>query len=160
VKSIASDHEIAAELPLLATVTKYDPGAARHRVMDAQGLGFKQYFRAGGQARRDKILNDFVLGIDGDASAHEILEMDAMPLPAEREFDTLVNEAFSLQAIPHARLNHQIDGSLLEDAGAHSRLDVLPGVRLQHNGLDALKVQEVRKKQAGRSGADNSNLSV
>ena len=52
----------------------------------------------------------------------------------------------------------QVDRALFENAGADALLHVLAALRLDHDGLDALQVEQVREQQAGRSGADDAHL--
>ena len=52
----------------------------------------------------------------------------------------------------------QVDGALLEHAGAHALLDVLAAAVLEHDRLDAAQVQQVREQQPGGAGADDADL--
>ncbi len=53
---------------------------------------------------------------------------------------------------------HQIDGALLEHAGAHATLDVVTAPRLQHDAIDARAIEKMREKQSRRTGADDGDL--
>jgi hypothetical protein len=59
---------------------------------------------------------------------------------------------------PHARLAQQIDRSLLEHAGADAVLAVLAVARLEDDALDAGDLEQARKRQPGRAGADDADL--
>ena len=59
---------------------------------------------------------------------------------------------------PTPGLHEQVDGALLEHAGAHALLDVVAAAGLEHHRLDALPVQEVREQEPGRAGADDPDL--
>ena len=52
----------------------------------------------------------------------------------------------------------QVDGALLEHAGADARLDVLAAPVLEHDRLDAGPVEELREREARRAGADDRDL--
>ena len=52
----------------------------------------------------------------------------------------------------------QVDGALLEHAGAHAALDVVAAPRFENHAVDALAKQEVRQKEARRARADDPDL--
>ena len=83
-----------------------------------------------------------------------------MPAPVEAQLEAVVDEALAVQALGDAGLVEQVDGRLLEHAGAHARLDVLARARLEHDRLDALQVQQVGQQQPGRAGPHDPDLGV
>ena len=60
------------------------------------------------------------------------------------EGNALVDEAFAAQAIPDSHFSEQIHCILLENTGSHPFLPIFASPIFQHNGLDALQVQQVR----------------
>ena len=47
---------------------------------------------------------------------------------------------------------------MLQHACAHAVLDVIAAARLDDDGLDALEMEQMRKQQPGRPGADDADL--
>jgi hypothetical protein len=54
----------------------------------------------------------------------------------------------------------QLDRALLEHAGANSRQNIGAILALEDDGIDAVHMQQLREQQAGRSGADDGDLST
>ena len=81
-------------------------------------------------------------------------------MPAEADVERLVDHAFAPQPLVDAELVHQVDGALLQHAGAHATLDVVAAARLQHDAIDAGAMQQMREKQSGRPRADDGDLCV
>ncbi len=52
----------------------------------------------------------------------------------------------------------QVDGALLEHAGADAVLDVVAVARLEHDALDARDLEQAREREPGRAGADDPDL--
>ena len=52
----------------------------------------------------------------------------------------------------------QVDGGLLEYAGADAFLGVLAGTQFNDDRLDAGEVEDVREHETGWTGADDANL--
>ena len=63
-----------------------------------------------------------------------------------------------MQPLAGAEFVHQLDGALLQHAGAHAALDVVAAARLQHHAIDAGAMQQQRQEQPGRTGADDPDL--
>ena len=57
-----------------------------------------------------------------------------------------------------ARVAQELDGALLEHAGADPLLDVVAAAVLEHDRLDARTLEQPRERQAGRAGADDADL--
>ena len=81
-----------------------------------------------------------------------------MALPAESKFDTVVDQALTLEAVAYAHFGEKLDGALLQHAGAHAFFDVLARVHFQHHGIDPIQVQKVRKNEPGWTGPDDTYL--
>jgi hypothetical protein len=67
----------------------------------------------------------------------------------------VVHESLALEPLTDAHLDQQVDGALLEHAGAHPVLDVLARAVLEHDGLDALELEQLPEHQAGGPGPDD-----
>ncbi len=81
-----------------------------------------------------------------------------MAAAGEAQFDAVVDRALALHAFAKAERAKQVDGALLEHAGANRRLDIGAAAVVEHDRLDALPVQQVRKQKARRACADDANL--
>src|SRR5208282_3449518 len=109
--------------------------------------------------RSDQILDDFVLSVDGyRTAAGQPAQIDTMSTPAEAQLDPVMDQPQTLHPLADAGFIEQVDGALLEQAGANSLLDIFAAASLEHDGLYAGKVQQVRQHQARRARSDNADL--
>ena len=53
---------------------------------------------------------------------------------------------------------HQINGALLQHAGANALFDIVAAAIFEDDGIDALEVEKMRQNQTGGSCADDSDL--
>ena len=83
-----------------------------------------------------------------------------MAVAVELELDAVVDDPLPLQAVADTGADEQVRRTLLEDAGADTMLDVVSAAVLEHDRLDALSVQELRKRKPRRTGADDHDLSA
>src|SRR5215475_8471555 len=114
-----------------------------------------------GQSRVDQISYDFCLRIDGDgAPASQVVKVNAMIATLKAQCNSVMNEALTPQPVSHTHVRQQVNGVLFENAGAHPLLYMFASSRFQHDGLNALQVQQVRQHQPRRPGANNSNLGL
>ena len=74
--------------------------------------------------------------------------------------EPVMNLAFVVHAIAAPGFPHEFGEAMFEHAGANAAEDVFPAVLLEHNGVDALEVQQLRQQQARRTTADNANLNL
>src|SRR5262245_21944902 len=155
VKTIATGHEPAPKLEQLARVAA---AHARHLgidVMQAHVLDVEEDTPIRGEPGADEILDDLLLRVHRDrAAAGQAGKVDAMAAPAEAQFDAAMNESLSPHAFSRAAFAKQVRRRLLEHTGANALLDVLPAAIFENDRLDALQMQEVRKQQPRRPGAD------
>jgi hypothetical protein len=93
-------------------------------------------------------------------TAGELAQVDAVPGSLELELEPVVAQPLLVQASCDAQLGQQLDRPVLEDAGAHTALDVLAAPRLEHDGVDALQVKELRQHEAGGACAHDRDLGV
>ena len=127
--------------------------------MDADVFGLEENLAAGGEPRGDQILDDFVLRVDGNrAAAGQPAQIDSMAAAAEAQFDAVMDQADALESLADAGFIQQIDGALFEHAGADALLDILAAASLEHDRLDAVEVQQMRKHQPRRSRSDDADL--
>ena len=81
-----------------------------------------------------------------------------MRLASEAQLDPVVREPLALQALAHARFDHQIDRALFEQARTHTILRVLAAPSLHDHRLDSIEMQQVGKHQPGRPCSHDSHL--
>ena len=81
-----------------------------------------------------------------------------MTLSVESQLDAAMDRAFAQHALPDAAFAKQIDGALLEDAGAQGRFDLDAAAGLQHDRVDTFEMKQMRKCKARRPGADDADL--
>src|SRR3981189_3985427 len=107
----------------------------------------------------DQILHQLLLAVDGGgfaAGERRKIEMDEAV--AEADVERMVDHAVATHARAEPELMDQIDGALLEHAGAHARLDMLAAAGFEHHAVDALAIEQVRKEQPRRACADDPDL--
>jgi len=159
VEAVASGDEIAVKLGHRSILAKLNRRRGAIEIVDADVLGLENDLPASGEARGDQILDDFVLSVNRDGlSACQLAKIDTMSPSAEAQLNSVMDQAFPLHPLADASFNQQIDGALLEQAGADSLFDVLPAARLEYDGLDALKVEQMREHQPCGSCTDNPDL--
>jgi len=78
----------------------------------------------------------------------------------ETQFDSAMNEALADKATAYADVLHQLDGVVLQDAGANAVFNVVAGVGFEYDRFNAFEVQEMGEEQSGRSGSDDADLSA
>ena len=93
-----------------------------------------------------------------DAAVRQLAERDAVPLARELQRDAVVHDALAAHPLADAGGVQQVDGALLQHAGADAGLDVLAAASLEHHRLDAGQVQQLREHEPGRAGADDRDL--
>src|SRR5437762_4651308 len=81
-----------------------------------------------------------------------------MPRAIEAQLDAVMCQALALQTRANAGLHQQVDGALLQNAGANTRLDVVSGADFQNNGFDSLQLEKMGERQTGGTRSDNADL--
>jgi hypothetical protein len=163
VETVAAGDEVAIEAFRDAVVIESDMGIGGVDGMELDVGGFEKDGVIGGyaflQKGRDEILNNFVLGVDGDAFAvGEFAEVNAMAAVVEAELDAAVFEALALEAVADAEFVHELDGAVFKEASADALFDVLAGAEFEDDGVDAEAVEEQGEEEAGGAGADDGYL--
>ena len=78
-------------------------GPLGRQVVERHVGGGEHDLAAGGQARRDEVLDDLLLAVDGDRAAGQLEEVDAVARAVERQLDATVGEALAVEAVGEAR---------------------------------------------------------
>ena len=81
-----------------------------------------------------------------------------MLVPIEPELEALVHQPFAIEPVRQPGLAEEVDGALLEQAGPHPLLDVLPAAPLDHDGVHALQGEQVREQETTRARSDDHHL--
>ena len=124
----------------------------RARVADAVEHG-----AARGIARLRQIDEHLVLRVQPDGGAHEPLEVDPVVHPVHAEDGALVLMAVRCTRVDGPGVSEELHGSLLEDARAVRRGDRLPVAVVDHDAVDADRVQQVGERETGRSRAHDGD---
>jgi hypothetical protein len=104
------------------------------------------------EPRGDEVLDHLVLRIHGDRlAAGELGQVDPVAARREAQLDAVMDEPFAREALADADRRQQVDGALLEHAGAQRALDLVAAARLEHHRLDAGEVEQVGQQQARRA---------
>ena len=158
VEAVAARDHVALDLLPRPLVGERQQRPLGLEVGDGHAGDLEQQRPARLQPRLDQILDDLGLAVDDDRLAHQLLEVDPVPLAVELDPDPRVDLPVALHPPAHTGLDEQVGGPLLEHARADPRLDVLAAPVLDHDGVDALQVEQVREHQAGRAGTDDPDL--
>jgi hypothetical protein len=158
VKAVAACNEIAKDLRSFAIVVKSYLWCCGIEVVNGDTLGFKENLSLCAQPCRDEVFHNFLLGIDGDTAPRQGFEIDAMPLLSEANFHAIMDQPFPFHSLTNTHFYQKVDGALLQDAGSHPLLAVLPTTSFDDDRVNALSVQEMRQDQPCGSSSHNPNL--
>jgi hypothetical protein len=120
--SIARHDVISFKLVLLALVRETDRGAVFVDATNLARLGLEQDWRTGLEASLDQVLDHFLLAVDKDAPACQLLEIDTVALAAESQMNPAVFETFTVEPFPDAGISQELRRPGFEDACAHAAL--------------------------------------
>lgn len=123
-------------------------------------LGLEHDRRTGVEASLDQVFDHFLLAVDKDAPACQILEIDAVALAVEPQMNSAVLETFTVEPFSDAGVSQELGGARFEDPRSHAALDVIAAPILEHHRLDAAAMQEVPQQEPCGAGADDGDRSV
>ena len=75
-----------------------------------------------------------------------------------QQLEAAARQAFGMHARTDAHLVEQVDGGLLQHAGADAAEHVVAGLALEDHRVDAGLVQQLSEQQAGRAGANDDDV--
>jgi hypothetical protein len=78
-----------------------------------------------------------------------------VPLTRELQLDAVVGEALTPEALSGARLDQEVDDSLLDHACTNTRFDVLAAPVLEDHRVDALQMEQVAERESRWARADD-----
>ena len=144
VEAVAAGDGVAAQLVVGAVVPEADAGRVGVDVVHADVVDLEQQLGARRQPRLDEVADHLLLAVDGDrGTAGQLRQRDPVPDAVEAQLEPLVHEPLAVQALAQPGGPQQVDGALLEHPGAHALLDVGAAARLEHDGLDPLRGEQV-----------------
>ncbi len=113
------------------------------------------------QALAHEVLDDLLLAVDGDSpAARQFAEVDAVAATAEAQVYPVVSHPFTPHALADPALIDEIDGGLLEHPRPNAPFDIIAGLTLEHDRLDAGAMQQVRQHQSGGAGSHDPDSSL
>src|SRR5262249_13687042 len=155
VETVAPGNEVALDLALCSIPHEGKPSPGAVDVAYLHVARLEHDLSAGGEARGDQVLQDFVLRVEHDRLAGgQVGEVDAVAATGEAELAPFVAGPPALHALAPARALQEPHGAVLEHAGAKRPLDARPAAFLQHDGVDAFGGQQMREHQPRRTRAD------
>jgi hypothetical protein len=146
VEAVASGNEVALEFLLNVLFAEANCGMVGGEVVDGDSISLEDDLASRRKASFDEVLDHFVLGIDGDAGAGEIFEVNPMTASVETQLNAIVNEAFAFHTLADPDLDEQVGSALFEDPGPDALFAILARPRLKHDGVNAAKVQKLREQ--------------
>ena len=126
--------------------------------MHGNTLGLEDQGQPIRQALGDEVLHHLLLAIYGHPLAGDAGEVNAVVLALEAQFQPVMRQALTVQALGHARLGQGIDAALLEQASADAAFDIGAVARFEHDAIHAPGLQQPGQQQPRRPRANNANL--
>src|SRR5215471_11454549 len=99
-----------------------------------------------------------MLRVDHDEFAGQGPKVDAMSASAKAQFHSVVDQTLALGPLADSGLPHQVHGALLQHSRSYPLFHVLTRAAFENDGFNSVKVQQVRKHEAGRACPDNPHL--
>ena len=158
VEAIAARHIVAGQHGLVTVLAVVDRGAITVEAGDGGCLRLEMDRDAGGEIHRDHVLHCFLLPVDIDAAAGQRVDVDAMALALEDEFDAVMHHGFAMQTLAHAGFGDEIHRALLEQAGAHAALHIGAAARFQHHAGNPGEMQKPCEQESCGTCANDSDL--
>jgi hypothetical protein len=160
VEAVAARDGVAADLaPYPGGV-----GEAEHGLVPVElrqlGIGDLELDHGSGlEPGLDDVLDDLGLGVNRHPAAiGQVTEVQMVPLAFELQVDPAVFETFGIHPGPEADAAEQLHGAGLEQTGPLPCLAVGPAPVLDHDRVDTVPGQQVRKQQPRGPGPDDADL--
>jgi hypothetical protein len=144
---------------LLAFVAEANARLLGIEAVQADAVDLEEQGKAGVEPSLDQILDDLQLSVDRRrAATGQLADRDPVSAAAEAQLDAVLDEALAAQPLVKPQLGEQVNGALLEHAGADALLDVLAVPILKNDRLDPASVQQVRQQKPRRAAPDDTHL--
>ena len=157
-EAVAADDVVAVDPVLLAVHAVGEKRLVGGDVVRRHVLGIVNDDPAHPVARLVEVLGQLGLAVNDNRGSGQTLQVDAMAAPFVGDVETLVDFALGVHPVGDLRLAHQVGEAVFQNAGAHPGEHVFTAVPLEHDRLDALKMQKLRQHQSRRTAPDNPYL--
>ena len=108
-----------------------------------------------------EILLDPGLAVRHERTAHMLHDVDEEGLAVSpRNAGAIVNVTVAVHPLTDSGVAKDLDGTPLEHTGADPGQDVGAGLALEHDALDSVQMEDLRKQKAGRPSADDRYLGL
>ena len=158
VEAVAAGDEVRLQFVAHAVFQVGEAGRGGVDAMHRHFVGLVHRGQVGGAAGGHQVAGDLGLAIDHHPLAGEPEQVDAVALASETQLHAIVRQAFGVQALGDAGGLQQVDGGLLQHAGADAAEHVARAALLDHDVGDARLRQQLAEQQARGAGADDGNL--
>jgi len=157
--SVTSDHVVTGDLEFTFTGCVTDRRPIHEMSLHARDRRVEVERSATHNTRRDQVLHDFLLSVDGNgATVVKLAEGDAVRHAVETKLDTVMDEPLSAHPRTHAGFLEEVGNAVFDDARSNPLLHVVEAPGFQDDGVDALALEEVAEQEPRRTGADDHHL--
>lgn len=157
-KAVATGDVVADHFMFGSVLLVSEPRRVRIQIQYLDALGLIDDGAAGGFPGIHQILGHFGLAIDHDAGAGMFLEIDAVAIFAETNFEAVMDQAFLIHALGAARGAQHVDHALFQHPGADAPQHIFGAAPFQDHAVDALKMKKLAQEEPRRPGPDDSDL--
>src|SRR5262249_22342901 len=134
VEAVAASDEIAGQRLVASLLAEPNAGRRRVEPFDRNRLGLEANVASACETRGDQVLADWGLAVDDDALVvGQVGERAGVAHALETQRKTMVHEPLAREPIADAEVVEEIDGALLEQAGALALFAVGAAFRLQQD---------------------------
>ena len=160
-EAVGADDVVAVDAHDLVAAAIGDVGLVALQIVRRHVLGVVDDHALQTVARLVQVLGQLGLAVHHHRAAAAVLvQIDPLHLAVVGDEEAFVDLAFAVHALAALRLAHQRGEAVLQHAGADAAEHVLAALPLQHDGVDALQVQQLRQQQPRRAAADDANLGL
>src|SRR5271165_6290721 len=78
----------------------------------------------------------------------------------QSQVDAAMAQSFAVETVADTRVAQHLNAGMFQHPGPDAFLAIVAGPGFENDGADAIEVEQVRKHQAGRARAYNSDLSL
>jgi AraC-like DNA-binding protein len=135
-----------------------DVGRGAGQVVRLHVLGVVDHGALQAVARVVQVARELGLAVHHHRAAAAVLvQVHAVHAAVVGDEEALVDLALAVHALAALRLAHQLGEAVLQHAGADAAEHVLAALPLEHDGVDALQVQQLRQHQPRGPAADDAH---
>ena len=158
-EAVASRHEVAAEVALLAVLAIAHARLLTVDVERTDVVHVETNLPVAGEPGGDQVLHHLVLPVDGDrTSARQLAQRNAVSRTVELQIQAVMHEPLAIHALTDAGIAQQVRRALLQHACAQPALHVLAAATLEHHRLYALAGEQPGEQEPRGAGADDGDL--